>query len=259
MTSFSDAAALAVKEWEQAWRWDEQLQQWRDAHPDAKYHEEEAWRVSEGIPDILSAGRLHVQSRRTGERWWTLKLRQPTEHGRYLLECRQCRKVAFVDHVMQGSGLCGSCRAEQLVERKVEQAQRRVERRRQRSAELANRKGRCLVCGAEMLVARITKTTCSDRCRKQWIRKGAEAFPLPTTPTHCQVSDTETMPLEEVAQKLWGKYIERSMSLAMSGQDRNADERLPQLKAEAEKFERLALLAELREKSPAIYLWELSQ
>ncbi|WP_413441201.1 hypothetical protein [Synechococcus sp. MIT S1220] len=50
---------------------------------------------------------------------------------------------------------------------------------------------RCLVCNEEMTVARVTKTTLSDRCRKQWIREGAEAFPLPETPTHVQIGKSQ--------------------------------------------------------------------
>ena len=42
-----------------------------------------------------------------------------------------------------------------------------------------------------MTVARVTKTTLSDRCRKQWIREGAEAFPLPETPTHIQIGKSQ--------------------------------------------------------------------
>ncbi|MEC8215388.1 MAG: hypothetical protein VX069_10000 [Cyanobacteriota bacterium] len=38
-------------------------------------------------------------------------------------------------------------------------------------------------------MAQITRSTCSDRCRKQWIRKGADAFPLPETPCHVEVGD----------------------------------------------------------------------
>lgn len=267
MMSFNDAAIRAMQEWEQAWQWHQQEKHWCAANPEAKFYEMDAWLKAQGIPRITEAGRLNGQLGRTREFWWTLRLRQPTEHGRYLLECRQCLKVAFTDHVMLGAGLCGTCRAQQLEARKVVQAERRIERRRKRSSELANRKGKCLVCSAEITVARITKTTCSDRCRKQWIRKGAEAFPLPETPQAVLIGEQE-LPLARALQRLQQASFNRSRALSDKTTEYSfsafeaackADDQYQQLKAAIAQVSRLLELQRLRETAPAIFLWELSQ
>jgi len=264
--TYDDAMQSAVAEWMRAEGWSDQIDAWRKANPDEQWGPPREWERQHGIPDILSAGRLHCQSRRDGTGWWTMKLAEPTEHGSHAILCRQCRQLGLVNHPLTGAGLCRACRIGQLAERKTSQAKRRIERRRQRSAVLANRKGRCLVCGAEMTVARVTKTTCSDRCRKQWIRKGAEAFPLPETATSCKMPDGTVVPVAEVAPKLWSRYINERMLVATAKlggtapEDlQAAEERAALLKSEAERFERLAHLADLREKAPAIFLWELPQ
>ncbi|WP_413441200.1 hypothetical protein [Synechococcus sp. MIT S1220] len=53
--------------------------------------------------------------------------------------------------------------------------------------------------------------------------------------------------------------MDHQFSLIRAGQKLEADEALFKLKAEAERFSRLAQLAKLREETPAIFLWELSR
>lgn len=264
-TITAEAAGIAAHaEWNQAIAWDQQIKDWCSTNPPSgdlpawAHSPSDEWLKQNGIPGILDAGRFNTQVRRDGAAWFSLKLARPTEWGSHVIQCRECGQLAIVNHPLKNTGLCHDCRPKQLEARKVDQAEKRIERRQQRSDELRNRKGRCLVCSAEMTVSRITKTTCSDRCRKQWIRKGSEAFPLPETPTHVQLGNGQ-ITVKEAAIRLNGRVLDHQFSLICAGQESEADELLPKLKAEAKRFSRLAELVKLREEAPAIFLWELSQ
>lgn len=263
-TTGNAAGIAAGAEWNQAIAWEQQIKDWCKANPPAEgepawaHSPTNDWLKANGIPDILSAGRFNTQVRRDGTAWRSLKLARPTKWGTHVIQCRSCDHLSIVNHPLTNNGLCHDCRGTHLETRKVEQAAKRIERRQERSEELRNRKGRCLVCSAEMTVARVTKTTCSDRCRKQWIRKGAEAFPLPETPTHVQLGDGQ-ITVAEAALRLNDRLLNHQFSLICAGQKTEADELLPKLKAEAKRFSRLAELVKLRAEAPAIFLWELSQ
>ena len=263
MTTAPASTQSAVDEWHQAIAWDQQIDDWKKANraEDDEFAwlgPPDSWLKANGIPTILEAGRFNTQVRRDGAAWISLKLATPIGDCSHVIQCRECGQLELVNHPLKNTGLCHDCRPKQLEARKVEHATKRIERRQQRSEELRNRKGRCLVCGTEMTVARVTKTTCSDRCRKQWIRKGADAFPLPETPTHVQLGDGQ-ISVEEAAIRLNGCVLDHQHSLILSGQKSEADELLPKLKAEAKRFSRFAELAKLRDEAPAIFLWEMSQ
>ena len=254
----------AIDEWNQAIAWDQQIDDWKKANPAeddefAWLGPPDSWLKANGIPTITEAGRFNTQVRRDGTAWRSLKLARPVGDDTHVIQCHQCGQLALVNHPLTNNGLCHDCRGTQLETRKVEQAAKRVERRQKRSEELRNRKGRCLVCGTEMTVARVTKTTCSDRCRKQWIRKGADAFPLPEVILNARMPDGTVIPIGEAAERVTEQALSYEHSLILKGQDRDDDQRLAQLKGQAKQLRRMAELAKLKEEAPAILLWELSQ
>ena len=141
-------------------------------------------------------------------------------------------------------------------------AERRRAVRRERSLALANRKGLCRVCGAEMKVSRGTKTTCSDRCRKQWIRKGDEAFPLPETTDKVLFKEgAEPMPLADALELIRSKH--RSVAYANITARFTGAEKQEAVEADLKRIlaqlERWDVLLKLRTEAPAVFLWELSQ
>ena len=115
-----------------------------------------------------------------------------------------------------------------------------------------------------MTVARSTKTTCDDRCRKQLTRKGSEAFPLPKVSTTVQLGEGgQVLPIAE-AQKLLQFNIHqargRAVRAIMAGEDKTEhSDRAESLLRMLEKVDRAAELKELRENAPALFLWEVSQ
>ena len=138
--------------------------------------------------------------------------------------------------------------------------QRRAERRRQRSIELANRKGLCRVCGTEMTVSRGTKTTCSDRCRKQWIRKGEQAFPLPETTEDVRFSEDGPIyqlpeAIDLVSDRLSSHLIQLSIK-ATTTADLREDPVAKDLRRILTKLQRYQLLLKLRTEAPAVFLYE---
>lgn len=263
MTTAPASTQSAVDEWHQAIAWDQQIDDWKKANraEDDEFAwlcPPDSWLKANGIPTITEAGRFNTQVRRDGTAWRSLKLATPIGDCSHLIQCRECGQLELVNHPLKNTGLCHDCRPKQLEARKVEHATKRIERRQQRSEELRNRKGRCLVCGTEMTVARVTKTTCSDRCRKQWIRKGADAFPLPETPTEARDGD-QVIPISEAASQMWDRHQNLLIQIAMDNDLAGAKELLPKLKAEADRLQRYADLAKLRDEAPAIFLWEMSQ
>lgn len=254
------AVASALTEWQRALAWEERLYAWHQANPSAPYWEAEEWAKGQGIPGLGERGRMRYLSTRSGDSWQALPLRHRTPMGRWMIQCLQCGVAALLNSPMTGSGHCPTCRAEQLQQRAAVKAERRVERRRERSAALASRQGRCLVCHSPMTVARVTRTTCSDRCRKQWIRKGAEAFPLPETPAAVKIGDQE-MPLAEAHSKIASAKSNHALELVYAGRGKelDTDSKLQQLRAALAQVERLMELQRLREEAPAIFLAELME
>ena len=258
------ASQVARTEWNKACGWYQQIADFRNQLPEEQELSErmvamDAFRKEQGIPDVMDPGVIQICN---GRIW--LKLRNQNPHGRYLRQCTECGKLEFVDKISTASGLCDDCRPIVEDRKKAERVEVRREIRRERSIELANRKGLCLVCGSEMTVARTTKTTCSDRCRKQLTRKGPKAFPLPEATTTVQLGkDGEVYPIAE-AQKLLRFNVEKALSrriaAVMNGDDvtehKQRGEALQQM---LEQVDNLVELSKLRESAPAIYKWQMSQ
>lgn len=260
MVDANTAATAAASEWEQAVNWSQQIYDWCEQHPDAGLisAEQDEWERQQGIPQWGEPGRLTVGSLpRTDKRWWWIRLRQPTAWGTHVIECRQCRQTALRHSPLKGAGLCHDCRTVELEQRKVDQAERRVERRRQRSAKLANRRGLCRVCGSEMAVSRGSKVTCSDRCRKQWIRKGAEAFPLPEAPVDVRIGKAEPMLLATAHERVFDQLIRHTM--ARQAKRNEPDPVADDMRRILDQIIHLRSLAELRESAPAVFLLEMSR
>jgi hypothetical protein len=174
----------ASAEWLQAVEWHQQIVAWACAQL-GRGGPPVAWLQQRGIPCSPTApGRLATR-RHGGHEWLSVRLQRPSSWGEYVHRCRQCGELALVRRVLQGSGLCTTCRWAQLNVLRARRQQQRAGSRRQRSLQLAGRRGLCLVCRREMVVARVTRITCGDRCRKRWLRNGgAAAFPMPVGPPH---------------------------------------------------------------------------
>jgi hypothetical protein len=257
MVSAEHAIHHARAEWNQAVRFEDLSQQWRNDHPDASLSDWMEWDKQSGKPSYGEPGRLTPASLRGVGHWWYMRLSRPTEWGRYVVECRNCRQIALRHNYAEGGGLCHDCRAPELERRKAVQAERRIERRRERSKQLANRKGLCRVCGSEMTVARGTKTTCSERCRKQWLRKGEEAFPLPEAPTEVKIGTMDPMPLDQAHTRLFDRLMHHTMTrpIKLGEPDPVGDD----IRRILDLVIHLKTFAQLREEAPAVFLYELSQ
>ena len=258
MVTADAASAAATREWNQALADNELVQAWRAANPEARLGPDREWFRQQGLPYWCEPGKLQVAALpRTDKSWWCLRLRRPTEWGTHVIECRQCRQLALRHHALEGAGLCHDCRNADLEQRKVVQAERRIERRHQRSAELANRQGLCRVCGAEMTVARGSKVTCSDRCRKQWLRKGEEAFPLPEAPTEVRIGAVDPLPLAVAHERVFDRLMRHTMTreIKWGEPDPVGDD----MRRILDQIIHLRSLAALRESAPAVFLLEMSQ
>lgn len=241
----------------------QQQHQWltcREQNPHAGWEAERQWEIANGIPALGRPGRMTFHGFGAGG-WPYVKLPHPTAWGSYVIRCKACDGLCLKHHVAEGGGTCHDCRATVLEQRKARQAEQRIIRRRKRSQELANRRGLCRVCGTEITVARGTRTTCSERCRKQWLRKGAEAFPLPPAPSTYLVGQVE-LPLEQAHETLFrqleGRLLANSRQAVSTGQwpeDPTGD----QLRQALDQVIHLRTLPRLREEAPAVFLWEVSQ
>lgn len=277
MTITAEAvSAAALEEWNHSVELDQQVHAWLKANPVESFPDLSQWMAAStafereaGIPRYGAPGRIgSVSAPGCDTSWPAMKLRQSSEWGSHLILCVQCRRLALVHHPQKGGGRCHTCRGEQLEQRKQVKAERRVVRRRERSQELANRQGLCLVCRKPMTVARVTRTTCSDRCRKQWLRKGEDAFPLPGTPDTYLVGQVE-LPLKQALSRLSSARQDRAIAVSRSlsplasymeaERARKGDEKLQALVAAMAEVNRLIELQQLKEEAPAIYLSEVSQ
>lgn len=267
--SWQEASSSALAEWNQALAWDGEIEAWHKAHPRESFPEpwqygqaERDFLKANGIPNILDAGRItYVGATYSGAwsgSWPVLKLRKRSEWGRYAITCGLCNCLALVHHVQEGAGHCHTCREKVLAERAKVKAARRIESRKARSLELANRRGLCLVCHSEMTVARGSRRTCSDRCRKQLLRH-PDRYQLPTTPEQVKIGE-QSMPLAEAKNRLDSAHGNRVYALVMSGQGEqlNSDPSLQSLKKAQEQVARMIQLQKLREEAPAVFLAEIS-
>lgn len=250
--------ALAV--WNLAAQQHHQWLTYREQNPRAGWEAERQWEIAHGIPALGRPGRMTYYGFGAGS-WPYVKLPNPTAWGAYVIQCKACDGLCLKHHVAEGGGTCHDCRTPVLEQRKARQAEQRIIRRRKRSQELANRRGLCRVCGTEITVARGTRTTCSERCRKQWLRKGAEAFPLPPAPSTYLVGQVE-LPLEQAHEKLFrqleGRLLANSRQAVSTGQWPE-DPAEDQLRQALDRVIHLRTLPRLREEAPAVFLWEVSQ
>jgi 5-methylcytosine-specific restriction endonuclease McrA len=258
MGTAEQASAAAAAEWDQSLMDLRLANAWRAANPEDKCGPDREWFQQQGLPYWGDPGMLQVGSLpRTDKRWWYIRLRQPTEWGTHVIECRQCGQLALRHDHRASAGLCHDCRNTDLEQRKVVKAERRIERRQQRSAELANRQGLCRVCGSQMTVARISKVTCSDRCRKQWIRNGEQAFPLPEAPTEVRIGAVDPLPLAVAHERVFDRLMRHTMTreIKWGEPDPVADD----MRRILDQIIHLRSLAALRESAPAVFLFEMSQ
>jgi hypothetical protein len=249
------------KRWAQAVEWENAVDAWRAANPpeafDAfwQYMEAQAaFEKANRIPRWDKPGRLRPHQLGP-HRWYYVKLPLSISGQKYAVLCRKCRALQVVWHPASGAGACHECRRQELAEQALIKAEKRKVRERARSVELANRKGLCLVCKSEMTVARCTKTTCSDRCRKQWIRKGPTSFPLPAIPETVLVGQEE-LPLQQALEKLVAQRHDRTSALIRAGQDWRNDPIRSALTDGIEEVEALQELHRMKSEEPAVFLYE---
>ncbi len=67
-----------------------------------------------------------------------------------------------------------------------------------------------------MTVARVTKTACSDRCRKQWIGKGAEVFPHLRRLLLFRLAKIQ-ITVKDSPSRLSGRVVDHQFSLICAG------------------------------------------
>lgn len=191
-----------------------------------------------------------------GVRTWRMRLPQHRKNSfvkrkaRYAIQCATCQKLFTTEKVfgVNHISFCSDkCKEVGEVERIEAKRERRRERAKERSEALANREGVCLVCKAPMRVSRVTKKTCSERCKKA-LQRHPEAYPLPTVeaPSEEDIKKVMQAGLAVTLARLGGKSVSCD---ALEERERGRE-----WVKEARKLRRLA---NLREEAPAIYLKEV--
>lgn len=233
---------------------------WRQAHPRESFSSADDFHAAQrdhrraiGMNDYG-----HHEMRCYGD-WRALQLRTPTAWGDWVIQCMDCRTLQIQSSSHKGNGRCQSCRDKELQARAARKAAQRIEKRKERSAALASRRGLCLVCRTPITVARTTRRTCSDRCRKQLLRN-PERYELPPATTTVMIDDA-VLSLDQALARLADHAIKAAMlrshpAAAMIGQPSEV-ERL--IEADRQAVQRLKDLARLREEAPAVFLAEVSQ
>lgn len=139
---------------------------WSQAKADGLAAWHEAMADLPAMRAAILAGTLHSCSN-AAEHYFTIRHPVPSAWGQWISECPQCQLLQFVHSYGTGGGLCTGCKAKRDKERRKPHYLKQKAERQARSAELSQRTGNCVVCGAEMTTKRVTKKTCSARCRKQ--------------------------------------------------------------------------------------------
>lgn len=168
-------------EWNRAVNWDHKIRQWVKDNPKATWQQRTQWEKQQGIPGISKPGRLYRVGPSEHD-YWCLRLTEPAFHGNYIIKCPDCGTLHRKTHPSINNGRCNDCQEKVQQQRAEVKADRQRERRKEASEELRNRKGKCLVCGTEMTVARGSKRTCRERCKKA-LQRHPERYRLPDTPT----------------------------------------------------------------------------
>jgi len=233
--------------WNRAIEWREKIKDWNNKHPDALWHERDQFCRDNGMPSWFGTGHLMWLNAHWGRQpalgWWYVSL---GGGDGALVGCRVCGVVERKPDVRTDYGCCSNCRKAELAERQAGYQEKRRQRRKQRSEELANRKGCCLVCGAEMTVARGSKKTCSDRCRKRLLRN-PEKYELPIVP------DRTTWNGEEMALTVAHKHATRAFYGAAFNPEISYETK-KKLEGFVDSLQEAIALLELRESAPAVFL-----
>ncbi|NMO84303.1 hypothetical protein, partial [Prochlorococcus sp. P1344] len=123
---------------------------------------------------------------------WTLRVppeglyssegKVPCMETPHLLQCRGCDELLLVDTSYTWRGVCSDACQCKANERNAEIYRvRRKERRAERSKQLANRQGRCCVCGDVFRLQRVTAKTCTPRCKKA-LQRNPERYAITEPP-----------------------------------------------------------------------------
>ena len=197
-----DAAQKLVAHWDFIDRQEQELFNWLHDNPRPEYgdpaaygewHQAHRARMQQlGLPHNYSHGRI---------RWgWGTEATcfidlEPMVCSMFnlpdglnrLSRCRACEELFLTTRQFGGRGQCGEACDAVMVERVAE---RKRQARKQKSAELANRTGRCHVCGDLFQVKRKTARTCSERCKKQ-AQRHPDRYVIAGPPTHLEPEDCE--------------------------------------------------------------------
>ncbi len=280
-----DISARLGNYWLQQIEAGEQLNEWysRNSHPSFEAFDEEAqqasWKWRDelhsvtfrlGIPNPYSDRLRYDHFRKT----WTLRV--PTE-GLFTLEgkprifefmatprlflCRGCDELFLVDSgygeraSYTWRGVCSdACQCKANKKNAEIYRARRKERRAERSKQLANRQGRCCVCGDVFRLQRVTAKTCTPRCKKA-LQRNPERYAITEPPGKIKLSKNEVITIGEYVAKLKDAQYSLIVLRYKSGElTEEQQQRLQKIEKELDTYRPMVLNRSAFEQCQAIWL-----